>query len=187
MPAVTLKAHYDGKRIILDEPFEIPPNSPLMVTVLPATEAVVGEDWILAAQEGALRGVRHGRTGLLHRGPPSMTEGDVVLTPLPQADGQVKNRPEVVLRAMPPHGDLLVCGVSTQLQHETPDFDEIIRPGGPDLAASGLKAASLIHLGFLAVLPVSSFLGSIGSIASERHGRLLQRLSDYLVLGRAAI
>jgi hypothetical protein len=38
-----------------------------------------------------------------------MTEGDVVLTPLPQADGQVKNRPAVVLRAMPPHGDLLAA------------------------------------------------------------------------------
>ena len=34
MPAVTLKAHFDGQRIQLDEPFEIPPNSPLMVTVL---------------------------------------------------------------------------------------------------------------------------------------------------------
>jgi hypothetical protein len=50
MPAVTLKAHYDGERIVLDEPFDIPPNSPLMVTVLPASEAVVGEDWILAAR-----------------------------------------------------------------------------------------------------------------------------------------
>jgi len=51
MPAVTLKAHYDGKRIILDEPFEIPPNTPLMVTVLPATETVMGEDWILSARK----------------------------------------------------------------------------------------------------------------------------------------
>ena len=50
MPAVTLKAHYDGERILLDEPFEIPPNSPLMVTVLSAREAVVGDDWILAAR-----------------------------------------------------------------------------------------------------------------------------------------
>jgi mRNA interferase MazF len=116
-----------------------------------------------------------------------MTEGDVVLTPLPQADGQVKNRPAVVLRAMPPHGDLLVCGVSTQLHHETPGFDEVIRPADPDFAASGLKAASLIRLGFLVVLPVSSFLGSIGSIAPERHGRLLQRLSEYLVRGREAV
>ncbi len=51
MPAVTLKAHYDGERIILDEPFEIPPNSPLMVTVLPASEAVDGDDWILTARK----------------------------------------------------------------------------------------------------------------------------------------
>lgn len=52
MPAVTLKAHYDGERIVLDEPFEIPPNSPLMVTVLPPTEPVVHEDWFLAFQKG---------------------------------------------------------------------------------------------------------------------------------------
>jgi len=51
MPSVSLKAHYDGERIILDEPFEIPPNSPLMVTVLPTTEAEMGEDWILAARK----------------------------------------------------------------------------------------------------------------------------------------
>jgi hypothetical protein len=55
MPAVTLKAHYDGERILLDEPFEIPPNSPLMVTVLPATESVVGEDWVLTARKALSR------------------------------------------------------------------------------------------------------------------------------------
>jgi hypothetical protein len=51
MPAVTLKAHYDGERIVLDEPFEIPPNSPLMVTVLPSTKAAVDEDWVLVARK----------------------------------------------------------------------------------------------------------------------------------------
>lgn len=93
-----------------------------------------------------------------------MKEGDVVLTPLPEADGQVKNRPAVVLRTMPPHGDLLVCGVSTQLRHEVVGFDEIVNEKDADFTASGLKAASLIRLGFLAVLPVSSLLGSIGVI-----------------------
>jgi mRNA interferase MazF len=43
-----------------------------------------------------------------------MTEGDVILTPVPQADGQTKNRPAVILREMPPFGDVLVCGISTQ-------------------------------------------------------------------------
>ncbi len=36
-----------------------------------------------------------------------INEGDVALTPLPQADGQVKNRPVLVLKRMPPFGDLL--------------------------------------------------------------------------------
>ena len=36
MPAVTLRAHYDGEKIVLDEPFDLAPDSPLMVTVLPA-------------------------------------------------------------------------------------------------------------------------------------------------------
>ncbi len=51
MSAVTLKAHYDGERIVLDEPFEIPPNSALMVTVLSPTEAVVDENWFLVARK----------------------------------------------------------------------------------------------------------------------------------------
>ena len=31
---VTLRAHYDGEHIVLDEPFEIPANAPLAVIVL---------------------------------------------------------------------------------------------------------------------------------------------------------
>jgi hypothetical protein len=34
MPSVSLRAHYDGERIQLDEPFELPPDVPLLVTVL---------------------------------------------------------------------------------------------------------------------------------------------------------
>jgi mRNA interferase MazF len=44
-----------------------------------------------------------------------MKEGDVVLATIPQADTRVKNRPAVILREMPPYGDLLVCGISTHL------------------------------------------------------------------------
>lgn len=31
-----------------------------------------------------------------------MKEGSVVLTPLPQKDGRIKNRPAILLRRMPP-------------------------------------------------------------------------------------
>lgn len=110
-----------------------------------------------------------------------MKESDVVLTPIPQANGVVKNRPVIVLREMPPHRDLLVCGVSTQLHQRVKDFDEIISPTEADFALSGLKSESLIRLGFLAVLTRGSIIGTIGSISPERHKRLLKTLSNYLV------
>jgi len=34
MPTAFLKAHYDGRQIVLDEPFELPANTPLLVTVI---------------------------------------------------------------------------------------------------------------------------------------------------------
>ena len=110
-----------------------------------------------------------------------MNEGDVILTPLPQADGRVKNRPAVALRELPPYGDMLVCGVSTQVHQLVPGFDEQISRSDADFSASGLLADSVIRLGFLAVLPRQSILGSIGAISPERYRRLLHRLSAYLV------
>jgi mRNA interferase MazF len=110
-----------------------------------------------------------------------MKEGDVILTPIPQADGNVKHRPAVILREMPPFRDMLVCGVNTQLHHYVQGFDEIITPEDADFASSGLIAASLIRLSFLAVIPQRGIAGSVGSIAPERHQRLLKALSMYLV------
>ena len=110
-----------------------------------------------------------------------MKEGDVVLTPIPQADGKVKNRPAIVLCEMPDYGDVLVCGVSTQLHHYVQGFDEIISPEDTDFTSSSLVAASLIRLSFLAVLPRKNIVGSIGTIEPERHERLLKALSNHLV------
>ncbi len=110
-----------------------------------------------------------------------MNQGDVILTPIPQADGVIKNRPAIFLREMPPYRDMLVCGVSTQLHQEVRGFDEVVQSTDRDFVPSGLRTASLIRLGFLAVFPRTAVIGSIGAISSERHKRLLKRLSDYLI------
>jgi mRNA interferase MazF len=109
-----------------------------------------------------------------------MIEGDVAITPLPQADGLSKPRPVILLRQMPPFGDWLVCGISTQLQLEVAGFDELIGPNHGDFPLSGLKIQSLIRLGFLAMVPVSQIPGVIGSISPARHHQLMERLSAYL-------
>jgi len=74
-----------------------------------------------------------------------MKESDVIITPITQADGMVKNRPVVLLRKMPKYQDYLVCGVSTQLRQYVRDFDEIILTTDPDFASSGLLSQSLIR------------------------------------------
>lgn len=110
-----------------------------------------------------------------------MKESEVILTPIPQADGRIKHRPVIILRELPRYNDFLVCGVSSRLSQYVKDFDEIISPTDPDFVSSGLITASVIRLGFLAVLPHKSIAGAIGEISIERHQRLLKALSDYLV------
>ena len=92
----------------------------------------------------------------------------------------MKRRPAVVLREMSPFRDVLVCGVSTQLQQYVAGFDEILRATDSDFATSGVQAESVIRLGFLTVLPCRVIPGSIGAISAERHERLLRRLAEYL-------
>jgi len=50
MPTVALQAHYDGQHIVLDEPYNLPANANLIVTVLPSsTDADSEEAWLRAA------------------------------------------------------------------------------------------------------------------------------------------
>lgn len=53
MKTISLSAHFDGKYIRLDEPFELVPNSRLLVTVLP-NQLVdeVYQQWLTLSQAG---------------------------------------------------------------------------------------------------------------------------------------
>jgi mRNA interferase MazF len=108
-----------------------------------------------------------------------MNEGDVLLAARRQSDGVIKDRPVLFLCRLPPFGDFLVCGISTQL-HRAAEIDEVIASNDADFRASGLKASSLVRVGYLATLPRSEFHGRIGSVSSVRLHRLLTKLSDFL-------
>lgn len=45
MPAISLKAHYDGTSIQLDEPYELPPHAQLLVSILPNGEDTDLRGW----------------------------------------------------------------------------------------------------------------------------------------------
>ncbi len=81
---------------------------------------------------------------------------------------------------MPNYNDFLVCGIITQLHQFVKDFDEIIYDKDMDFKNSGLLQTSLVRLGFLAVLPQKSIIGSIGYISNTRLRKLIKNLATYL-------
>lgn len=53
--AVRLRAHFDGSQILLDEPFPLPPNAKLIVTVLPDSLDQERDDWARLALQNLAR------------------------------------------------------------------------------------------------------------------------------------
>lgn len=109
-----------------------------------------------------------------------MKAGEVVLAALAQADGQRKIRPVLLLCQLPPFGDWLSCGISTQIRHRVEEFDELITQSDHDFAECGLRSASLVRLGFVATLSESEIGGALGYIAPERLQRLRRNFAQHL-------
>ena len=55
METKTLRAHFDGSQILLDEPCELEPNVELIITVLPKSSDEEREDWARLSLESLAR------------------------------------------------------------------------------------------------------------------------------------
>jgi mRNA interferase MazF len=112
-----------------------------------------------------------------------ISEGQIVLFRFPQTDQQSgKLRPALVVRKLPGrYEDWLISMVSSQPSQEIPGFDEIVSPDDPDFKDSGLKLASLIRIGRLAVVNADILLGNIARISEVRLARIRQKLSEWIL------
>ena len=110
-------------------------------------------------------------------------EGQIVLFRFPYADRrEAKLRPALVIRQLPAASeDWLICMISSQLKQEVSSFDEIVSKEDSDFNVSGLKLASLIRIGRLAVVHKAILEGTIGEISTDRLSRIKNRLSDWLI------
>ena len=52
MPSITLNAHFDGQSIVLDEPFQLPSNARLLVTVVSGSTDSDHAQWSALAGSG---------------------------------------------------------------------------------------------------------------------------------------
>ena len=110
------------------------------------------------------------------------SEGQIVLFRFPQTDRtEGKLRPALVLRRLPGrHNDWLICMISSNLDQEVPEFDEVITPEDLDFKESGLKVPSLIRIGRLAVVEGDILIGKLGQIDTQRLLRIKQKLSIWI-------
>lgn len=108
--------------------------------------------------------------------------GQIILFQFPHTDlAQGKLRPALLLGKLPgDYDDWLICMISSQTRHYVPRFDEIVQEDADDFAQSGLKLASVIRVGRLAVVDGRSLLGAIGQISPERFKRIKNRLATWL-------
>lgn len=51
MPTVTLRAHFNGTQVVLDEPFSLEANVKLLVTVLPIEPDAERDEWLRLSAE----------------------------------------------------------------------------------------------------------------------------------------
>jgi mRNA interferase MazF len=112
-----------------------------------------------------------------------MKPGKLALLRFPHTDlGVGKLRPVLLIAKVPgPFSDWLVAMVSTHLEQAIPGFDEIVSEEDPDFAASGLKRASVVRIGRLAIVEANLLLGEIGEISTERLNRIRRRLADWIM------
>jgi hypothetical protein len=56
MSVITFKAHYDGKQVCLDEPIDLAPNTPMLVSIArPDTEDADCAEWFALAKAAFAR------------------------------------------------------------------------------------------------------------------------------------
>lgn len=112
-----------------------------------------------------------------------MQAGEVCLIAIPQFGGvTAKLRPALVLASLPgPYQSVLLCGISTQLQQQQPNWDELIALNDTDYKASGLHSVSIIRLSYLYAADPAQIAGPIGQIDDARLRRLRGRLAQHLL------
>lgn len=112
-----------------------------------------------------------------------ISEGQIVLFKFPQAhQKEGKLRPALILRELPgKFNDWLICMISSTIDQQIPDLDELITPEASDFTQAGLKVPSVIRTSRLAVVDGNILLGKLGQINAERLHKIKQKLSKWIL------
>ena len=112
-----------------------------------------------------------------------MKEGSVIIAAFTQKDRQLKPRPAVLLKKVPPYNDYLICAVSSQLYSYVDGLDIVIDTHHSDFRISGLKTPSVIRAAMIMTIPSNNIQGSIGELSDNTYQQLFNQLCDFIKSG----
>lgn len=109
-----------------------------------------------------------------------MKPGDVVRWAFVQGDGQTKLRPAIIISAVPPFNDWLMCAVSSQVHRAVAGLDIVLDEQHADFQRAGLRMVSIVRVAQLTTLPDRSIQGALGSVSPATLELLKARLREWL-------
>lgn len=112
-----------------------------------------------------------------------MKLGSVVKANFPQADGEIKSRPAVLLKIIPPFDDYLVCAISSQTRHYVEGLDLMINSDHKDFSRSGLTSPGIIRTAMITMVPTEIIEGTIGELSEDTYSKLISQLTAFLQKG----
>ena len=75
----------------------------------------------------------------------------------------------------------LICMISSRIDHQILQLDELVSQEDADFMQSGLKMTSVIRVSRLAVVDGKILVGMLGKINTERLNKIKQKLSKWIV------
>ncbi|HYV94742.1 MAG TPA: type II toxin-antitoxin system PemK/MazF family toxin [Chitinophagales bacterium] len=109
-----------------------------------------------------------------------MEVGTIVKAAFLQADRQIKIRPAVIIKLIPPYNDFLICAISTQTHLFVEGLDIRIEKHSADFTSSGLLQESIIRVGMLASVPKNMLQGAIGKTSQPMCEQILRQLRNFI-------
>lgn len=100
---------------------------------------------------------------------------------MPQADGENKPRPAVLIKCFPPDQDWLMLGISGSLGRAVPGFDVVIDHAHPSFATARLSYPGVIRLAHAHILSEEEVEGIMGKVDAATLALLKKRFADHIL------
>ncbi len=110
-----------------------------------------------------------------------MKAGDICRVGFPQPDGNIKGRPVVLIKEVPPFKDWMVALVTGKTRNMDSTLDYLLRDSDSGFSGTGLTKTSLIRMGVISTINTGLIQGKLGELPYGVLPKLKSNLSQFIL------